>query len=156
VPFTGELLALTTVLCWSISVQFFDAASRRVGSIPVNIIRIAIALALFCLLLMVRDGTIIPAHFPLRSWFYLSLSGIIGFFIGDVFLFLALVNLGPRLAMLVHSLAAPATAGVAATFLSLVPIFMLPFARFLHKEHVSFRAVIGTFIAVFGIYLLVS
>ena len=302
-PFTGELLALTTVLCWSISVQFFEAASRRVGSIPVNIIRITIALALFCLLLMVRDGTIIPADFPLRAWFYLSLSGIIGFFIGDVFLFMALVNLGPRLAMLIHSLAAPATAiigwlfldesyriaqwmgifialsgvglvilerspapparslqvrtvsikglalgagaflgqavgyifskvgmqtetgyldafsstqiraiaafccftafltvtnrwgsvkdvcrdrrallytaagsvvgpflgvslsllilhylaaGVAATFLSLVPIFMLPFARFLHKEHVSFRAVIGTFIAVFGIYLLVS
>lgn len=125
-PFTGEMLALTTVLCWSISVQFFEAASRRVGSLSVNIIRITIALALFGLLLMVRDGTMIPADFPLPAWFYLSLSGIVGFFIGDVFLFMALVNLGPRLAMLIHSLAAPAT------------------------------AVIGTFVAFFGIYLLVS
>jgi len=48
------------------------------------------------------------------------------------------------------------TAGVAATFLSLVPIFMIPFAIFLYKEHVSVRAVIGTIVAVFGIYLLMS
>jgi drug/metabolite transporter (DMT)-like permease len=44
--------------------------------------------------------------------------------------------------------------GVAATFLSLVPICIIPFSIFLHKEHVSMRAVGGAFTAVFGIYLL--
>ncbi|MGI9571107.1 MAG: EamA family transporter, partial [Desulfobulbia bacterium] len=116
-PFAGELLALTTVLCWSISVQFFEAASKRVGSVPVNIIRICIALILFSLFLTIRDGTILPTDFPLHAWFYLSLSGIVGFFIGDLFLFMALVHLGPRLAMLIHSLAAPATAIIGWLFL---------------------------------------
>lgn len=31
-PFFGEIIALTTVLCWTVSVQFFEAASLRVGA----------------------------------------------------------------------------------------------------------------------------
>ena len=46
--------------------------------------------------------------------------------------------------------------GVAATFLSLVPICIIPFSIFLHKEHVSIRAFGGAVTAVFGIYLLMS
>lgn len=117
-PFFGELIAITTVLCWTISVQFFGAASKRVGAIPVNIIRIFIALVLFSIFLLFRDGSVIPLSFPARAWFYLSLSGITGFFIGDIFLFKALVELGPRMAMLLHSLAAPTAALIGWGFLN--------------------------------------
>ncbi len=109
-PFAGELIALITVLCWTFSVQFFEAASREVGSIPVNIIRIFTALILFSLFLYCRDGFPLPLSFPPRAWLYLSLSGIVGFFIGDIFLFKALVDMGPRVAMLILSLAAPTAA----------------------------------------------
>jgi drug/metabolite transporter (DMT)-like permease len=109
-PFFGEAIALATVLCWTFSVQFFAAASREVGAIPVNIIRIFVALLLFSMLLLFREGILFPAHFPLRAWLFLSLSGVIGFFIGDIFLFKALVELGPRLTMLIQSLAAPTAA----------------------------------------------
>ena len=263
-----------------------------------------VALVLFSFFLLLRDGVLIPMNFPLRAWILLSLSGIVGFFIGDIFLFKALVELGPRVAMLIHSLAAPTAAvigwiflgeyyglyqwlgigvtlsgvglvimernnnhtarrrsiqrnitlagviygllamagqacgmvlskagmltgngyldafsstqirtiaafvcfvlfftvtgrwisvkkacedrkallytsagsaigpflgvslallalhyiptGVASTIFSLVPIFIIPFSIFLHKEHVSVRAVTGTIIAVFGVYLLTS
>jgi drug/metabolite transporter (DMT)-like permease len=47
-------------------------------------------------------------------------------------------------------------AGVASTFLSLVPVFIIPFSIFVHKEHVYIRAVAGAVTAVFGIYLLMS
>ncbi|MBU1564959.1 MAG: DMT family transporter [Proteobacteria bacterium] len=109
-PYWGEAIALATVLCWTFSVQFFAAASREVGAIPVNIIRLAVALALFGGLLWWRDGSPIPLHFPLHAWLFLSLSGIVGFFFGDIFLFKALVELGPRIAMLIQSLAAPTAA----------------------------------------------
>jgi drug/metabolite transporter (DMT)-like permease len=109
-PFAGELIALITVLCWTFSVQFFEAASREVGPLPVNIIRIFTALILFILYLYYRDGFPVPLNFPARAWLYLSLSGIVGFFIGDIFLFKALVDLGPRVAMLIQSLAAPTAA----------------------------------------------
>ncbi len=109
-PFLGEAAALATVLCWTFSVQFFEAASKRIGAIPVNIIRLFIALILFSILLLWRDGSIVPLNFPAHAWLYLSLSGIVGFFIGDIFLFRALVELGPRVAMLIQSLAAPTAA----------------------------------------------
>ena len=61
--------------------------------------------------------------------------------------------LGVSLSLLVlHYL----TTGVASTFFSLIPICIIPFSIFLHKEHVSIRAFGGAIIAVFGIYLLVS
>ncbi len=109
-PFIGEAIALTTVLCWTFSVQFFAVASREVGSTPVNIIRLFVALILFTGLLFFRQGTFLPIDFPPRAWLLLSLSGVIGFFIGDIFLFKALVELGPRITMLIQSLAAPTAA----------------------------------------------
>jgi len=116
-PFVGEALAVATVLCWTLSVQFFAAASRQVGSTPVNIIRLSLALLFFSLLLLIRDGSLLPLDFPTSAWLYLALSGVVGFFIGDIFLFKALVELGPRLAMLLHSLAAPTAAVIGWLFL---------------------------------------
>ena len=117
-PFTGELIAIATVLCWTLSVQFFEAASRRVGAVPVNIIRITIALTLFSGLLYIRQGHFFPLDFPARAWIFLGLSGMVGFFLGDICLFNALVALGPRLALLIFSLSAPMAALLGWTFLS--------------------------------------
>ena len=115
--FTGELIAIVTVLCWTISIQFFEAASKRVGAAPVNIIRLTCALVLFGCFLFFRHGYILPVNFPAHAWIYLSLSGIIGFFMGDIFLFKALVEIGPRLAMLIFSLFAPTAALIGWIFL---------------------------------------
>ncbi|MEE4240925.1 MAG: DMT family transporter [Desulfopila sp.] len=114
---TGLLVAGATVLCWTISVQFFEAASKRVGPTPVNIIRIGVAFLLFSLFLFLRDGSPVPMDFPGRAWILLSLSGVVGFFIGDIFLFKALIEIGPRVAMLLHSLAAPTAAVIGWIFL---------------------------------------
>ncbi|MBT3178071.1 MAG: DMT family transporter [Desulfobacula sp.] len=114
---TGELIAIGTVLCWTISVQCFEAASKKVGTTPVNIIRLTFALVLFSFFLFFRYGYILPVQFPARAWVYLSLSGAIGFFIGDIFLFKALVEIGPRVAMLIYSLAAPTAALIGWSFL---------------------------------------
>ncbi len=117
-PYTGELIALVTVLCWTVSVQLFEAASKRVGPIPVNIIRITTALILFSVYLFIKNRTLFPTDFPARAWGYLGLSGVIGFFLGDICLFKALVELGPRLALLIFSLSAPMTALIGWAFLS--------------------------------------
>ncbi len=116
-PFVGETIAIVTVLCWTISIQFFEAASKKVGAVPVNIIRISVALLLFSILLFIRNGHIIPIDFPLHAWIFLSLSGILGFFFGDIFLFKALVEIGPRVTMLIFSLSAPTTALIGWLFL---------------------------------------
>ena len=109
-PFTGEFIALTTVLCWTISVQLFEAASKEIGTTPVNIIRLTTALLLFGGLMLFKYGSFLPFHFPGRAWFYLGLSGIVGFFLGDILLFKTLVEIGPRVGMLIFSLSAPTAA----------------------------------------------
>lgn len=117
-PFLGESIALITVLCWTISIQFFTSASREAGATAVNLLKIAFALVLFSLYLLYTNGFPLPLDFPLRAWWYLGLSGVIGFFIGDIFLFKALVELGPRVATLMHSLAAPTSAIIGWLFLN--------------------------------------
>ena len=138
--FAGELIAIATVLCWTLSVQFFGSASKEIGATPVNIIRIAIALVLFGIFLFARDGVILPVGFSLHAWLYLGLSGVIGFFIGDIFLFKALVELGPRIAMLLHSLAAPTAAVIGWIFLD---------------EKYLFYQWIGIFVTLTGVCLVI-
>ena len=60
--FLGETIAIGTVLCWTISVQFFEAATKRAGSTPVNIIRIGLAVLFFAVFLLFRDGQPIPYY----------------------------------------------------------------------------------------------
>jgi len=117
-PFLGETIAIVTVLCWTLSVQCFGTASKEVGATAVNIVRISVALIIFAVFLTIRDGSPVPLHFPAEAWNYLILSGIIGFFIGDFCLFKALALMGPRIAMLLHSLNAPAAAVIGWMFLS--------------------------------------
>jgi len=139
-PYTGELIAIATVLCWTISVQFFEAASKRVGATPVNIIRLTVALILFSLLLFFRHGYILPVNLPPHAWFYLSFSGVVGFFIGDIFLFTALVEIGPRVAMLIFSLSAPTTALIGWLFLDEIYV--------LHQW-------VGMFVTLFGVGIVI-
>lgn len=115
---TGGIIALFTVLFWTLSVQLFEAASKRIGATSVNIIRIFIALVLFCIILFIKDGYIIPSYFPMRAWIFLSISGIIGFFLGDIFLFKAFIEIGPRVTMLIMSLSAPIAALIGWLFLN--------------------------------------
>lgn len=115
--FTGEIIAFATVLCWTVGSQFFEAAGKRVGSIAVNLVRLVMAAVLFCVTLLVTKGQWIPLEFPLHNWGWLALSGIIGFTFGDMCLFRAFVEIGPRISMLVMSLAAPVTALIGWGFL---------------------------------------
>ncbi len=109
-PFFGEIIALGTVFCWTVSIQFFEAASRRIGSPTVNVFRITIAVTAFMVIGLFTTGSPLPLDFPTRAWVLLSLSGFIGFFLGDLFLFHAFVEVGPMISMLIMTLSAPTAA----------------------------------------------
>ncbi len=62
---------------------------------------------------------------------------------------------GPYLGVWLANVAVKNTeTGVASTLLATVPILVIPMVIIVHKTKPSFRAVIGTFIAVFGVALL--
>jgi len=111
----GQLLALGTAFLWSISALSFESASRRAGSIAVNLIRLVIAFVLLCAIGAATRGRFLPTDATAYQWKWLLISGIVGFFIGDLCLFRALVILGARVTTLIMSLA-PIIAAVTGYF----------------------------------------
>ncbi len=108
--YTGELAALFTAMCWTVTALSFESASRKVGSVSVNFIRLVMALLLLGIFSWLRRGMFLPFDATSYQWFWLILSGLVGFVIGDLFLFKAFTVIGSRLSMLVMTLVPPIAA----------------------------------------------
>jgi len=106
----GEMAALFTAVCWTVTSLAFESAGRKVGSVAVNIIRLVMALVLLSLFSYIRRGMFFPMDATAYNWFWLALSGLAGFVIGDLFLFKAFTVIGSRLSMLVMTLVPPISA----------------------------------------------
>lgn len=106
----GEIAALASALCWTITAVAFETAGKKVGSISVNLIRLFIGFILISTFNLFTRGMILPIDASSSTWFLLTISGIIGFVIGDLFLFQAYVEVGSRISMLIMSTVPPITA----------------------------------------------
>lgn len=106
----GELAALATAVCWTITAVAFESASKKVGTLSVNLIRLILAFVLLAVFNLVTRGVAFPTDATGRMWVWLSISGLIGFVIGDLFLFQAFIEVGSRVAMLIMSTVPPITA----------------------------------------------
>ncbi len=108
----GQIAALGTAVRWTFTALAFSAAGSRIGSLTVNLIRLAIAVGLLGAFGWLAHGWAVPLDASPHQWIWLSISGLVGFTFGDLCLFRAFVVLGPRLSALVMSLA-PAFAAMA-------------------------------------------
>lgn len=90
----GEIASLITAVFWTITATSFELAGKKVGSLSVNYIRLMIGFILISLYTTFTRGMFLPLDATSRAWFYLSLSGLIGFVIGDMFLFQVYVEIG--------------------------------------------------------------
>lgn len=106
----GELAAFTTAVCWTLTGINFELAGKRVGSFAVNIIRLVLALIIMTVFNWVTRGLPFPIDATPTAWFWLTISGLIGFVIGDLFLFQAYVLVGTRISMLIMATVPPITA----------------------------------------------
>ncbi len=107
---TGEIAALGTACCWVMTSLVFAHAGARIGSFSVNLIQLAIAFPMLCIVGLVIRGVALPTDASSELWFWLSISGLIGFVFGDMCLFRAFVLLGPRLSSLIMATAPLMTA----------------------------------------------
>jgi drug/metabolite transporter (DMT)-like permease len=74
------------------------------GALALNLIRLVMALGIFMALGLVRSQTPLPMGVGAHGWLWLSISGLVGFTLGDLCLFHAFVRIGARLSMLVMAL----------------------------------------------------
>lgn len=110
VHYGGEIAALLTAVFWTVTSLSFESAGKKVGSLAVNLIRLAIAFFIYCALNYFRRGMILPMDAGAERWAWLALSGLVGFVFGDLLLFQSYVVIGARIAMLIMALAPPITA----------------------------------------------
>jgi drug/metabolite transporter (DMT)-like permease len=132
----GEFAALLVAFFWSITALAFESASRKVGSLPVNIIRLVIGLFFLSILTFVTRGLFLPTDASAHNWIWLSVSGFIGFVIGDFFLLKSFTIIGSWFAMLIMTLAPPMAA---------------IFGWIILDEHLSYLAIAGIALTMAGI-----
>jgi drug/metabolite transporter (DMT)-like permease len=134
----GELAALATAFFWTVTALSFEFASKRVGSLAVNMIRLTLAFVLLSLFTFITRGMFLPLDASPHALIWLSLSGLIGLVLGDYFLFKAYNIISSRIAMLFMTLVPPITAFIGWLLLG---------------EKMSLLHIFGMFLTVGGIFL---
>lgn len=136
----GEMAALGTAICYTLNGIFFESAGKKVGSLAVNYIRLVVGFILLSIFTYFSRGYLLPMDASSFNWTWLSISGFIGFFLGDLFLFQSYIEVGTRISMLVLGIAPPLTAILGYIFLD---------------EVISFAGIIGMLIITVGIALVI-
>jgi len=106
----GEFAALLTALFWTVTSLSFESASHKIGSVAVNILRLIIGFTFLSVFTLINRGYILPVDATYENWLWLSLSGLVGFVFGDLFLFKSYTMIGSRFSMLIMTLVPPITA----------------------------------------------
>ena len=136
----GEIPALLTALLWVLSGTAFERAGKRVSSQAVNLMRLIMAVLIMAVYLTIRRGSPIPFDASPQNWLWLSISGLVGFVLGDYFLFESYVLVGTRLALLIMSLS---------------PILTGILSYFVFGEKLNLLNILGIVLVILGIMLVV-
>lgn len=105
-----------------------------------NLIRLLFAFFMFMVLSMFLRGIPLPLDASPKAWFWLTLSGLFGFFLGDLFLFQAFVLIGARISMLIYSS---------------VPVMTVLLGRLILDERLTWIKFAGMGLTIIGISLVV-
>ena len=136
--FFGETLSLFVALSWTATALFAEVASKRIGSLPLNITRMVMSLLLLAVTLWLTMGTPFPRFADAAAWRWLLLSGVVGYVIGDFCLMQGYILIGSRIGQLFMTLSAP-TAAI--------------FGRILIGEQMKPLAIVGMVVTLSGIAL---
>ena len=135
----GETAAIATSCLWTIDPLFFTSAGKKIGSVSVNAYRIIMAVGFLAIAHTILLGTALPAATN-EQWFWMGMSGVVNFGIGDFAFFAALVMIGPRRSVLVAALS---------------PIFASVGAYLILGEIIPALGIVGIAITLSGIVVVV-
>lgn len=136
--YLGEIISLFVAVSWTITAICFEYAGKRVGTLSLNIIRLAMAIGMLGLTLLFFTGAFFPMGAGREAWFWLAISGFIGYVLGDYCLFSSYILIGSRFGQLFMTLAPPSAA--------IAGYFIL-------GETLTMNAWLGMFVTMLGIGL---
>jgi len=133
----GELIALLTAFLWSGTSIAFTEASRRIGSLQLNVTRMMLASVILFFIITIAG---LSFDIGTAQLYFLIASGFAGLVFGDSFLFKSFQTIGARLGMLL---------------MALVPAFSTFLAYLFLNENLSSVAVAGIVITISGIVVVI-
>ncbi len=136
----GEIAALFTAFSWTLVGIFFGQATKRIGSVSVNFIKLIFGFIFLSITALLTRGLMFPTDASLHAWTWLILSGIIGFFLGDYFMLRAYVEVGVRISLLMMATSPPMAAIFGFIFLG---------------EKISLIGILGMLITITGIIIVI-
>ena len=107
--FVGEFIALFVAVSWTVTALFAEVASKRMGSLPLNVVRMTMSLTLLVVTLWLTMGIPWPRYADGGTWGWLLLSGVVGYVIGDYCLMQGYIYIGSRFGQLFMTLSAALT-----------------------------------------------
>ena len=136
--YKGELISITVAISWTACAMFAEVASKRLGSLPLNVIRMTLSLLMLMAVMWIFTGAPYPLYADADTWMWMSLSGFVGYVLGDFCLFNSYILIGSRFGQLLMTLSAPAAA---------------IFGWIIIGETMSMHAILGMAITISGISL---
>ena len=108
--YIGELISIGVALSWTATALLSEYGSKRMGNLTLNVLRLAIAMAMSCVLFWVVTGNPLPARASNEAYLWMMLSGVVGYVIGDYCLFQCYIIIGSKFGQLFMTLAPIAAA----------------------------------------------
>ncbi len=132
----GQLFAVGTAACWGQNSVVYSLAGKRVTSNTVATVRLCLAIVPLFFIHYLITKTFFPTGLALRAYLFIFGSGLMGFFIADILIFKAFVDLGPRETMVIQTLS---------------PLFSALFAYFFFTETLSILEIAGMLATIGGV-----
>ena len=108
--YLGEIISLGVACSWTVTALFAEVGSKRIGSLQLNVVRMLLSLVMLGITLWCFTGVPFPTFVSGKAWLWLSLSGFVGYILGDYCLFNSYIIIGSRFGQLFMTLAPPTAA----------------------------------------------
>lgn len=138
VGYLGEFIALSVAISWTFTALFSEVASKKVGALQLNVIRMLLSLTFLSCTMYIFTGSPYPLYAGGEAWLWLILSGLVGYVFGDFCLINCYVLIGSRFGQL---------------FMTLAPIAAAISAWVLLGERLTLNASLGMVVTLSGIAL---
>lgn len=111
--YLGEIISLAVACSWTVTALVSEIGTKRIGVLNFNVWRLLVAMLFTVVLVYCLTGYVGPQYAGPQTWFWMGMSGFVGFFFGDFCLFKSYVYISSRYGQLFMTLA-PAASAVAA------------------------------------------
>lgn len=107
IPYLGEILALSSPICWSVAVILFRRTGEKVSPAALNLFKCVLALVLFTATNLALGEAFFPDFATPDDYLLLLASGALGVGVADIFFLLTLNRVGAGLQAIINTSYSP-------------------------------------------------